>query len=116
MVGCAKELGLDGRCRMASWNELGGALLPAIASLCDGNFVIIAEVHEDRLRVAKQASQGLQEMSPRRVRVGLGRRAWCRSHVLSKCRSGRRACLGCIARVGTGFGQAGRPLHRAYTA
>jgi subfamily B ATP-binding cassette protein HlyB/CyaB len=63
MVGCAKELGLDAQWRMASWQDVRAAPLPAIASLCDGNFVIIGKVEEDKLRVAHYASQGLQDLS-----------------------------------------------------
>jgi subfamily B ATP-binding cassette protein HlyB/CyaB len=63
MVGCAKELGLEGQWYMASWEELAAAKPPAIASMCDGNFVMVAEVDEGTIVVAHQTSQGRKRMN-----------------------------------------------------
>ena len=73
MLGCAKELGLDGERRMARWEELASANLPLIASFCDGNFVLVAAVDEDKITIATQASQRRQEMSRAEFGGRLGR-------------------------------------------
>src|SRR6476660_4291894 len=63
ILGCAKELGVDAQWRMAAWTDLSTAKLPAIVSDCDGNFLMVAEIGNDRVVVADQGSQGRREIS-----------------------------------------------------
>jgi subfamily B ATP-binding cassette protein HlyB/CyaB len=65
MLGCAKRFGLDARFRMASWNDLAGSALPAIAPLRDGNFALVTAVGQDKVVVARQAANGREEVSRR---------------------------------------------------
>ncbi len=53
ILGCAKRFGLDAQIRIASWEELAGSKLPAIASLRGGNLVLITAVGEDKVILAK---------------------------------------------------------------
>src|SRR5579863_6265220 len=49
MLSCAKKFGLDSLYRMASWNDLAGSSLPAIAPLRDGNFALVTAVGLDKV-------------------------------------------------------------------
>ena len=51
MLRCAKELGLRARANRSHWSRLARTPLPAIASLYDGSFVIIAKAAEDKVLV-----------------------------------------------------------------
>ena len=51
MLRCAKELGLRARANRSHWSRLARTPLPAIASLYDGSFVVIAKAAEDKVLV-----------------------------------------------------------------
>ena len=43
MLRCARDLGLKARAYRTDWSRLGGTPLPAIASLRDGGFLLLAK-------------------------------------------------------------------------
>ena len=51
MLRCAKDLGLKARACRTKWSRLGRTPLPAIASLCDGRFLVLAKAAEDKVLV-----------------------------------------------------------------
>ena len=51
MLRCAKELGLKARCWRTGWSRLATTPLPAIASLRDGGFLVLAKAGEDKVLV-----------------------------------------------------------------
>jgi subfamily B ATP-binding cassette protein HlyB/CyaB len=55
---CAKDLGLKARAYRTDWSRLGKTPLPAIATLYDGGFLVIAKSSEDKVLVqSPQASR-----------------------------------------------------------
>ena len=55
---CAKELGLKARACRSNWSRLARMPLPAIASLRDGGFMVVAKAAEEKILV--QSSQELR--------------------------------------------------------
>ena len=51
MIRCAKGLGLKARAYRTDWSRLARASLPAIASLSDGGFIVVAKAAEDKVLV-----------------------------------------------------------------
>ena len=51
MLRCARSLGLKARAYQTDWSRLGGTPLPAIASLRDGGFLLVAKADGDRVLV-----------------------------------------------------------------
>lgn len=51
MLRCARDLGLKARAYRTDWSRLGGTPLPAIASLRDGGFLLLAKAGEERVLV-----------------------------------------------------------------
>ena len=51
MLRCAKDLGLKARVCRSSWPRLAGTPLPAIATLRDGGFLLLAKAGEDKVLV-----------------------------------------------------------------
>jgi subfamily B ATP-binding cassette protein HlyB/CyaB len=51
MLRCAKDLGLKARAWRTSWSRLATTPLPAIASLRDGGFLVLAKAGEDKVLV-----------------------------------------------------------------
>ncbi|VIO78776.1 Toxin RTX-I translocation ATP-binding protein [Bradyrhizobium ivorense] len=51
MLRCARDLGLKARAYRTDWSRLGGTPLPAIASLRDGGFLLLAKADADRVLV-----------------------------------------------------------------
>src|SRR4051812_40512049 len=51
MIRCARDLGLKARTHRTTWPRLANTPLPAIASLRDGGFVVIAKASEDQVLV-----------------------------------------------------------------
>jgi len=51
MIRCAKGLGLKARAYRTDWSRLARAPLPAIASLSDGGFIVVAKAAEDKVLV-----------------------------------------------------------------
>lgn len=66
MLRCAKDLGLKARVLRTNWSRLAGTPLPAIASLRDGGFVVIAKASDDQVMV----------MSPERRPTLMNRDEW----------------------------------------
>jgi subfamily B ATP-binding cassette protein HlyB/CyaB len=66
MLRCAKDLGLKARVHRSNWSRLAGTPLPAIASLRDGGFVVIAKASDDQVMV----------MSPERRPTLMKRDEW----------------------------------------
>src|SRR5262249_34323378 len=48
MLRCARDLGLKARACRTKWSRLGRTPLPAIASLRDGRFLLLAKAAEDK--------------------------------------------------------------------
>jgi subfamily B ATP-binding cassette protein HlyB/CyaB len=63
MLACAREAGLRARWQRVDGSELANAELPGIASLRDGNFVILAEVRNQNVIIGDQLSQSMKEIS-----------------------------------------------------
>ncbi|MGY3576934.1 type I secretion system permease/ATPase [Bradyrhizobium sp. USDA 4504] len=51
MLRCARDLGLKARAYRTDWSRLGSTPLPAIASLRDGGFLLLAKADADRVLV-----------------------------------------------------------------
>ncbi len=51
MIRCAKGLGLKARAHRTDWSRLSRTPLPAIASLRDGGFIVVAKAAEDKVLV-----------------------------------------------------------------
>jgi subfamily B ATP-binding cassette protein HlyB/CyaB len=51
MLRCAKDLGLRARACRSSWSRLARTPLPAIASLRDGGFMVVAKAADDKVLV-----------------------------------------------------------------
>jgi len=51
MLRCAKDLGLKARAYRTDWSRLGSTPLPAIASLRDGGFLLVAKTSGDKVLV-----------------------------------------------------------------
>src|SRR5215813_5544900 len=51
MLRCARELGLKARAVRTHWSRLTRTPLPAIASLYDGGYLIVAKVGDDKVLV-----------------------------------------------------------------
>src|ERR1700738_4185672 len=51
MLRCAKDLGLKARAWRTRWSRLATTPLPAIASLRDGGFLVLAKAGEDKVLV-----------------------------------------------------------------
>jgi ATP-binding cassette, subfamily B, bacterial HlyB/CyaB len=51
MLRCAKDLGLKARAYRTDWSRLGSTPLPAIASLRDGGFLLVAKTGGDKVLV-----------------------------------------------------------------
>jgi ATP-binding cassette, subfamily B, bacterial HlyB/CyaB len=51
MIRCAKGLGLKARAHRTDWSRLARTPLPAIASLSDGGFIVVAKAAEDKVLV-----------------------------------------------------------------
>src|SRR5215813_5872172 len=51
MLRCAKDLGLKARACRTAWSRLARTPLPAIASLRDGRFLVLAKAGEDKVMV-----------------------------------------------------------------
>ena len=51
MLRCAKEFGLKARAHRTTWRRLAATPLPAIATLRDGGFVVLAKAAEDQVLV-----------------------------------------------------------------
>ena len=51
MIRCAKALGLKARAFRTDWSRLAKTPLPAIASLHDGGFIVVAKAAEDKVLV-----------------------------------------------------------------
>jgi subfamily B ATP-binding cassette protein HlyB/CyaB len=51
MLRCAKELGLKARAYRTNWGRLATTALPGIAVLCDGGFLILGNVGDDKALV-----------------------------------------------------------------
>jgi subfamily B ATP-binding cassette protein HlyB/CyaB len=51
MLRCAKDLGLKARAYRTDWLRLASTPLPAIASLHDGGFLVLAKAGEDKVLV-----------------------------------------------------------------
>src|SRR6266700_954780 len=51
MIRCAKALGLKARAYRTDWSRLAKTPLPAIASLHDGGFIVVAKAAEDKVLV-----------------------------------------------------------------
>jgi subfamily B ATP-binding cassette protein HlyB/CyaB len=66
MLRCARDLGLKARILRTKWSRLAGTPLPAIASLRDGGFVVIAKASGDQVMV----------MSPERRPTLMSRDEW----------------------------------------
>jgi subfamily B ATP-binding cassette protein HlyB/CyaB len=56
MLRCAKDLGLKARAYRTDWSRLSRTPLPAIASLHDGGFMVIAKASEDKVLVQSPLS------------------------------------------------------------
>ena len=58
MLRCAKDLGLKARAYRTDWSRLAKTPLPAIATLRDGGFMVVAKAAEDQVLVqSPQASR-----------------------------------------------------------
>jgi subfamily B ATP-binding cassette protein HlyB/CyaB len=57
MLRCAKDLGLKARASRTDWSRLGSTPLPAIASLRDGGFLVLAKAAEGKVLVQAPASR-----------------------------------------------------------
>ena len=55
MLRCAKDLGLKARAYRTDWSRLASTPLPAIASLRDGGFLVVAKAAEDKVLVQSPA-------------------------------------------------------------
>ena len=55
MLRCAKDLGLKARACRTDWSRLGSTPLPAIATLRDGGFLVVAKAAEDKVLVQSPA-------------------------------------------------------------
>src|SRR3954469_19209710 len=51
MIRCARDFGLKAKTHRTSWRRLAGTPLPAIASLRDGGFVVIAKASAEQVLV-----------------------------------------------------------------
>ena len=51
MLRCAKDFGLKARATRTTWSRLAGTPLPAIATLNDGGFLVIAKAGDDKVLV-----------------------------------------------------------------
>jgi subfamily B ATP-binding cassette protein HlyB/CyaB len=51
MLRCAKDLGLKARAYRTGWSRLAMTPLPAIASLRDGGFLVLAKATQDKVLV-----------------------------------------------------------------
>ena len=51
MLRCAKELGLKARAYRTEWSRLVKTPLPAVATLRDGRFMVVAKAAEDKVLV-----------------------------------------------------------------
>src|SRR5215468_5089386 len=51
MLRCARDLGLKARAYRTDWSRLGSTPLPAIASLRDGRFLLLAKADADKVLV-----------------------------------------------------------------
>ena len=51
MLRCARHLGLKARAYRTDWSRLGSTPLPAIASLRDGGFLLLAKADADKVLV-----------------------------------------------------------------
>ncbi|HEY3677177.1 MAG TPA: type I secretion system permease/ATPase [Bradyrhizobium sp.] len=56
MLRCAKEFGLKARTLKTSWDRLAVTALPAIATLKDGGFLLLAKAGDDKVIVQSPAS------------------------------------------------------------
>jgi ATP-binding cassette, subfamily B, bacterial HlyB/CyaB len=57
MLRCAKDLGLKARTCRTDWSRLARTPLPAIASLRDGSFLLVAKAGEDKVLVQSPHAQ-----------------------------------------------------------
>ena len=57
MLRCAKDLGLKARACRTDWSRLGSTPLPAIATLRDGGFLVVAKAAEGKVLVQSPASR-----------------------------------------------------------
>src|SRR5262245_57900585 len=48
---CARDLGLKARACQTGWSRLARMPLPAIATLADGGFIVLAKAGEDKVLV-----------------------------------------------------------------
>ena len=55
---CAKDLGLKARAFRTDWSRLASTPLPAIASLRDGGFMVLAKAAEDKVLVQSPQAPG----------------------------------------------------------
>src|SRR5262249_19158287 len=100
MLRCAKDLGLKARACRTDWSRLVKTPLPAIATLYDGGFLVVAKAAEDKVLV--QPPQASRPALMTRVEVlaggGRGRKA------LARAAAGARARLDAGVRVPRGGG------------
>jgi ATP-binding cassette, subfamily B, bacterial HlyB/CyaB len=57
MLRCAKDLGLKARTHRTDWSRLARTPLPAIASLRDGGFLVLAKASDDKVLVQAPSSR-----------------------------------------------------------
>ena len=58
MIRCARDLGLKARAWRTEWSRLVRTPLPAIASLRDGGFLVLAKAAEDKVLVQSPQTAG----------------------------------------------------------
>ena len=75
MLRCAKDLGLKARAYRTDWSRLARTPLPAIASLRDGGFLVVAKAAEDKVLVQSPLAPRPALMTRDEFGRGLGRRA-----------------------------------------
>ena len=62
MLRCASDFGLKARTIAATWEQLATMPMPVIAALCDGGFLIITSVSNDKVTAMKLRSRCAETM------------------------------------------------------
>ena len=75
MLRCARDLGLKARAYRTDWSRLGSTPLPAIASLRDGGFLLLAKADGDKVLVQSPLAPRPVLMTRDELLAGLGRPA-----------------------------------------
>ncbi|WP_026016301.1 type I secretion system permease/ATPase [Methylocystis parvus] len=63
MLRCGKSMGLKASLCVTHWDRLANTPLPAIAALCDGGFLILGAVAEDKVLLQRPGASGPETMS-----------------------------------------------------